>query len=85
MSDEKYGGDIHAWIEPEIEARLVAMILGEASEFESEELERLMEEQAGDGGFAELSLGGPETRTSQTVDAMIAIVRLCAVLDVQPD
>ena len=45
-------------------------------------LERLMEEQAGDGGFAELSLGGPETRTSQTVDAMIAIVRLCAVLDV---
>ena len=45
MSDEKYGGDIHAWIEPEIEARLVAMILGEASEFESEELERLMEER----------------------------------------
>ena len=32
MSNEKYGGDIHAWIEPEIEARLVAMILGEASE-----------------------------------------------------
>jgi len=48
-------------------------------------LERLMEEQAGDGGFAELSLGGPETRTSQTVDAMIAIVRLCAVLGVEPD
>ncbi len=45
MSNEKYGGDIHAWIEPEIEARLVAMILGEASEFESEELERLMEER----------------------------------------
>ncbi len=48
-------------------------------------LERLMEEQAGDGGFAELSLDGPESRTSQTVDAMIAIVRLCAVLDVEPD
>lgn len=45
-------------------------------------LERLMEEQAGDGGFAELSPGGPDTRTSQTVDAMIATVRLCAVLDV---
>ena len=44
-----------------------------------------MEEQAGDGGFAELSLDGPESRTSQTVDAMIAIVRLCAVLDVEPD
>lgn len=48
-------------------------------------LERLMEEQAGDGGFAELTLEGPEARTSQTVDAMIAIVRLCAVLDVEPD
>ncbi|MEM9175545.1 MAG: prenyltransferase/squalene oxidase repeat-containing protein [Myxococcota bacterium] len=49
-----------------------------------EMLERLMEEQAGDGGFAELSFDGPQTRTTQTVDAMIAIVRLCAVLDVDP-
>ncbi|GEM_PF-775795 len=48
-------------------------------------LDRLMEEQAGDGGFAELSLGGPATRTTQTLDAMLAIVRLCAVLDVDPD
>ena len=45
MSDEKYSGEIHAWIEPEIEARVVAMILGEASDFEAEELERLMEER----------------------------------------
>ena len=44
-------------------------------------LERLMEEQAGDGGFAELSLGGPETRTSQTFDAMLGIVRLAQALD----
>ena len=43
-------------------------------------LVRLLEEQAGDGGFAELGLGGPDTRTSQTFDAMLAIVRLCAVL-----
>ena len=48
-------------------------------------LDRLMEEQAGDGGFAELSLGGPTTRTTQTFDAMLAIVRLCAVLDVNPE
>ncbi len=44
-------------------------------------LERLMEEQAGDGGFAELSLGGPETRTTQTFDAMLGIVRLALALD----
>lgn len=48
-------------------------------------LDRLMEEQAGDGGFAELSLSGPTTRTSQTFDAMLAIVRLCSVLDVDPE
>ena len=43
-------------------------------------LERLLEEQAGDGGFAELSPGGPAARTTQTFDAMLAIVRLCAAL-----
>ena len=42
-------------------------------------LERLLEEQAGDGGFAELSPGGAETRTAQTFDAMLGIVRLCSV------
>ncbi len=45
MNDDIYSGDLHAWIEPEIEARVVALILGEASEFETEELERLMEER----------------------------------------
>ena len=48
-------------------------------------LDRLMQEQAGDGGFAELSLAGPEARTTQTFDAMLAIVRLCAVLDVDAE
>jgi hypothetical protein len=45
-------------------------------------LSQLLEEQAGDGGFAELSLGGPVTRTTQTFDAMLGIVRLCAALEV---
>jgi len=44
-------------------------------------LERVLEEQAGDGGFAELAVGGPSVRTTQTFDAMLAIVRLCAALD----
>jgi hypothetical protein len=47
----------------------------------SELLERLLEEQAGDGGFAELSTGGVAARTTQTFDAMLAIVRLCVALD----
>jgi hypothetical protein len=46
----------------------------------TELLERLLEEQAGDGGFAELSAGGPEGRTTQTFDAMLGIVRLCTAL-----
>jgi hypothetical protein len=43
-------------------------------------LDRVLVEQARDGGFAELSLAGPEGRTTQTFDAMLAIVRLCASL-----
>lgn len=45
MKDDPYGGELHAWIDPGIEARMVAMILGEASAFETDELERLMEER----------------------------------------
>ncbi len=37
--------DLQSFIEPELEARLIAMILGEASAFESEELERLLAER----------------------------------------
>lgn len=37
---------LHPWIEPELEARIVALVLGEASDFEREELERLIAEQA---------------------------------------
>ena len=47
----------------------------------TELLERLLEEQAGDGGFAELSASGPAARTTQTFDAMLGIVRLCSALD----
>jgi hypothetical protein len=48
----------------------------------AELLSQILEEQAGDGGFAELSLAGPASRTTQTFDAMLGIVRLCAALDV---
>lgn len=36
---------LHPWIEPELEARIVALVLGEASDFEREQLERLMAER----------------------------------------
>ncbi|MAS94703.1 MAG: hypothetical protein CMO55_16005 [Verrucomicrobiales bacterium] len=41
MKDEP----LHPYIEPELEARIVALVLGEASDFEREELERVFEEQ----------------------------------------
>ncbi|MDA0768458.1 MAG: hypothetical protein O3A92_16735 [Verrucomicrobia bacterium] len=44
MNDDQFG-DLHAWIEPELEARIAALVLGEASAFETDELERLMEER----------------------------------------
>ena len=34
--------DLQTYIEPELEARIVALVLGEASAFEAEDLERLM-------------------------------------------
>ncbi len=37
--------NLHPWIEPDLEARIVALVLGEASDFEREELERLKKEQ----------------------------------------
>ncbi len=46
----------------------------------TELLEAVLAEQAGDGGFAELSPGGPSARTTQTFDAMLALVRLCGAL-----
>lgn len=46
----------------------------------TELLEGVLAEQAGDAGFAELSLGGVAARTSQTFDAMLAIVRLCGAI-----
>ena len=45
MNEDSFGGELHAWIEPELEARMVAMILGEASDFEIDELERLLAER----------------------------------------
>ncbi|HQW30759.1 MAG TPA: hypothetical protein PK529_16310, partial [Verrucomicrobiales bacterium] len=43
MNDES--NTLHPWIAPELEARLTALVLGEASDFEREELERLIAEQ----------------------------------------
>ena len=36
---------LHTYIEPELEARITALVLGEASEFEVDELERMIEEK----------------------------------------
>lgn len=47
----------------------------------AELLERVLEEQGGDGGFAELSVEGPAARTTQTFDGMLALVRLCHALE----
>jgi hypothetical protein len=47
----------------------------------TELLEALLEEQAGDGGFAELSTEGASARTTQTFDGMLAIVRLCGAIE----
>ncbi len=43
-------------------------------------LERLLGEQAGDGGFDELSMHGAEGRVIPTIDAVLVILRLCRVL-----
>ncbi|MCG8603333.1 MAG: hypothetical protein MI807_24530, partial [Verrucomicrobiales bacterium] len=41
MNDE----ELHSYIEPELEARIVALVVGESSDFETEELERLIAEK----------------------------------------
>ena len=43
MSDET--PDIQSWIDPELEARVVAWVLGEASAFEAAELDRIIKEK----------------------------------------
>jgi len=40
-------------------------------------LARLLDEQAADGGFAELAAGGPAARIVPSLDAMHGIIRLC--------
>jgi hypothetical protein len=47
----------------------------------AELLSQILEEQAGDGGFAELCVDGPAARTTQTFDAMLGIVRLCYAIE----
>ena len=43
-------------------------------------LERLLGEQAGDGGFDELSMHGAAGRVVPTLDAVLVILRLCSVM-----
>ena len=43
-------------------------------------LDRLLDEQAGDGGFAALDPGGPPGRVAPTIDALMAIRALCKAL-----
>lgn len=45
MNHDEKNSNLHPWIEPELEARLVAVILGEASAFEAAEMARLVEEK----------------------------------------
>ena len=45
MNHDENNPDLQAWIEPEVEARLVAWVLGEASAFEAAEMERLIGEK----------------------------------------
>lgn len=45
MNHDENTPDVQTWIEPELEARIVAWISGEASAFESAELERLVGEK----------------------------------------
>lgn len=42
-------------------------------------LERLLAEQAADGGFEALSADGPAARVTSTIDAMRAVIGLCAI------
>ena len=41
------------WTDPELEARIVALVLGEASDFERDELNRLIEERPELAAFKE--------------------------------
>lgn len=45
MSDENKDPELQTWIDPELEARVVAWVLGEASEFEAAELTRIVAEK----------------------------------------
>ena len=45
MSDEHKDPELQTWIDPELEARVVAWVLGEASEFEAAELARIIAEK----------------------------------------
>ncbi len=43
--DKNNSQNLHTWIDPELEVRIVALVLGEASDFERGELERIIAEK----------------------------------------
>ena len=45
MNDDEKKPDMQSWVDPELEARIVAWVAGEASPFEISELERLIREK----------------------------------------
>lgn len=70
MNHDEQKPDLQTWIDPELEARVVAAVLGEASAFETAELERLVGEKPELGIFkrrieAVHGLVGQATRPEQ--------------------
>ena len=59
MNDHEKENDpkLRPWIEPELEARIVALVLGEASDFEREQLESLIAEDADLAAYRERIAG----------------------------
>ena len=68
MKDESQ----NPWTDPELEARIVALVLGEASDFEREELNRLIEEWPDLASFKEkiqeVLAQGPEDNSLEAMD-----------------
>ncbi len=72
MSDETKDPELQTWIDPELEARVVAWVLGEASEFEAAELARIIAEK-------------PELRVFQRrIETVHGLVAAASRLEIDP-
>jgi secreted protein with Ig-like and vWFA domain len=72
MSDENKEPDLQTWIDPELEARIVAWVLGEASEFEAAELSRILAEKPELGIF------------KRRIEAVHGLVTAASRIDLDP-